>query len=225
MNALKTRLARQQARVAEAARAAAVPLPTLIAVSKKHPAERIRELAALGQRDFGESYLDEALEKQRLLGDLPLVWHFIGPIQSNKTRGIAENFDWVHSLDRVRIADRLHAQRPESRGPLNVFLQVNVDAEQSKSGVMPEALPALLEHVCGLDRLRVVGLMAIPRPGRAPMQMQESFECLRALRDRHGFGDGSLPYLSIGMSDDLELAIAAGATHVRIGTALFGERE
>jgi len=214
-------------RIAAAEKAAGRPAGsvTLVAVGKKHPAAAIRQLASLGQRDFGESYLDEALDKQRQLADLSLNWHFIGPIQSNKTRGIAENFDWVHSVDRVKIADRLSAQRPADRGRLKVFIQVNIDREQSKSGVMPEQLPELLAHVRSLPRIELVGLMAIPRPATTGGQPRLAFDRLRQLRDDYATADCPLPLLSMGMSDDLDEAVAAGATHVRIGTALFGARE
>jgi len=224
---LKNRFEAIAQRIAAAEKAAGRPTGSvmLVAVSKKHPASAIRQLASLGQRDFGESYLDEALDKQRQLADLSLNWHFIGPIQSNKTRGIAENFDWVHSVDRIKIADRLSAQRPADREPLKVFIQVNIDREQSKSGVMPEQLTELLAHVRSLPRIEPVGLMTIPRPAAAGGQPRLAFDRLRQLRDDCATADCPLPLLSMGMSDDLDEAVAAGATHVRIGTALFGARE
>ncbi|MFP4295293.1 MAG: YggS family pyridoxal phosphate-dependent enzyme [Halothiobacillaceae bacterium] len=229
MTAAQTLAARheeQSSRLARALAAAGRPAGDvrLVAVSKRHPADSIRALAALGQADFGESYLDEALEKQAALADLDLIWHFIGPIQSNKTRGIAEHFDWVHSVDRLRIARRLNDQRPDHLGRLRVFLQVNIDAEASKSGVMPEALPTLLEQVGAFERLEVVGLMAIPRPGPDPAAARRAFERLAALRDALATNERPLPFLSMGMSGDLEQAVAAGATHIRVGTALFGPR-
>ncbi len=197
---------------------------TLLAVSKTQPAERLRELYQLGQRDFGENYLQEALAKQAALADLRICWHFIGPIQSNKTKSIAEHFDWVHSVDRIKVARRLSEQRPETLPALNVCLQVDISGEASKSGVPPEALPELAEAVAELPRLRLRGLMCIPAPSddfaeqrRAFAEMRHGFEALRARGH-------ALDTLSMGMSGDLEAAIAEGATLVRIGTALFGPR-
>ncbi|MGC9457706.1 MAG: YggS family pyridoxal phosphate-dependent enzyme [Halothiobacillaceae bacterium] len=223
----ETRYQEQTGRLAQAVAAAGRPPGSvcLIAVSKRHPATAVRALAALGQKDFGESYLDEAIEKQVALDDLDLNWHFIGPIQSNKTRGIAEHFDWVHSVDRLRIARRLNDQRPATRGPLRIFVQVNVDAEPQKSGVAPEDLPALLADLATLDRLEVVGLMTIPRPDPDPAAAADAFARLRALRDAASTADRPLSMLSMGMSGDLEQAVASGATHVRVGTALFGPRD
>lgn len=195
----------------------------LIAVSKTQPAEAIREAYALGQRDFGENYLQEALAKQELLKDLgDIVWHFIGPIQSNKTRLIAENFDWVHAVDRVKTAERLDQQRPLDLLPLNVCIQVNVSEENSKSGVDLLELPKLAHQISTLQRLCLRGLMAIPAPiDPSALDPGKPFRCLREAAQ-------SLPIpidsLSMGMSDDLEWAIREGATWVRIGTALFGPR-
>ncbi len=195
-----------------------------MAVSKTFPATAVREAAAGGQRDFGENYLQEALEKLDATADLPLIWHFIGPIQSNKTRPIAERFDWVHTVDREKIARRLSEQRPETRGPLNVCIEVNVSGEATKSGVPPAAVPALARVVAALPRLRLRGLMAIPEP-TADMDLQrQRFATLRELNEslvREGL---ALDTLSMGMSADLEAAIAEGATMVRVGTAIFGER-
>jgi hypothetical protein len=200
------------------------PAPLLLAVSKTRTPDEIRAVAAAGCRDVAENYLQEALDKQEALGDLPLTWHFIGPIQSNKTRAIATRFDWVHSLDRARIATRLNDQRPPELPPLQVCLQVNIDAEARKSGVLPEDLPALAEAVARLPRLRLRGLMCIPEPREQPQDRHIPFAKLRyslkALNAR-GF---HLDTLSMGMSDDLEAAIAEGSTIVRIGTALFGAR-
>lgn len=193
----------------------------LIAVGKTFGAERIAELAAAGQRDFGENYLDEALEKIRALREHPIRWHFIGPLQSNKTRAVAEHFDWVHSVDREKIARRLSAQRPPALGELSVCVQVNISGESSKSGVAPDRAAALCEAVAACPNLRLVGLMAIPDPDRdAGTQYRALAELREALRTR----GHDMNVLSAGMSGDLEQAVAHGATHLRIGTALFGAR-
>ncbi|MDG9886469.1 YggS family pyridoxal phosphate-dependent enzyme [Pseudomonas sp. GD04058] len=194
----------------------------LLAVSKTKPASAVREAFAAGARDIGENYLQEALGKQAELADLPLTWHFIGPIQSNKTRAIAEHFDWVHSVDRLKIAQRLSEQRPDHLAPLNLCLQVNVSGEASKSGCTPEELPALAQAVAALPRLRLRGLMAIPEPTDDRAAQDAAFARVRELQDSLGLG---LDTLSMGMSHDLESAIAQGATWVRIGTALFGARD
>ncbi len=189
----------------------------LVAVSKRQPVEAIRALAGLGQRDFGENYLQEALDKQRELTDLPLTWHFIGPIQSNKTRAIAASFDWVHSVDRVKIAHRLGEQRDPSLSPLKVLIQVNVDGEESKSGADPADVPAIAAVCAEYPALELRGLMCIPRPGNTAA-FDELAAINRSLAE-------PLPDLSMGMSGDFEAAIAAGATIVRVGTALFGPRD
>lgn len=194
----------------------------LLAVSKTKPASAIADLYRAGVRDFGENYLQEALTKQTELSDLPLIWHFIGPIQSNKTKAIAEHFDWVHSVDRLKIAQRLSEQRPTGLPPLNICLQVNVSGEDSKSGCTPEQLPALAQAVAALPNLRLRGLMAIPEPTDDPAAQHAAFARLRQLQEALGLG---LDSLSMGMSHDLEAAIAQGATWVRIGTALFGARD
>jgi pyridoxal phosphate enzyme (YggS family) len=202
---------------------------TLVAVGKTFPAEAVLALARGGQRHFAESYVQEALPKMDAVraaaSALPLDWHFIGPIQSNKTRPIAERFDWVQSVDRLKVAQRLSEQRPAHLPPLNVLLQVNVSGEASKSGVAPGELPALARSVASLPRLRLRGLMAIPEPSDEPGQqrrplaaMKQLFEVQRAA----GFADWDT--LSMGMSADLETAIGEGATMVRVGTALFGAR-
>lgn len=211
-------------RIAAASRTAGRDPATvgLLAVSKTKPAAALREAAATGLRDFGENYLQEALDKQPALADLPLVWHFIGPIQSNKTRAIASHFDWVHSVDRLKIAQRLAEQRPPERGPLNICLQVNVSGEASKSGCHPDDLPALAAAVSQLPTLRLRGLMAIPEPTDDPASQRAAFARLRTLREALNLG---LDTLSMGMSQDLEAAIAEGATWVRVGTALFGARD
>ncbi|MBD9514559.1 YggS family pyridoxal phosphate-dependent enzyme [Pseudomonas sp. PDM22] len=194
----------------------------LLAVSKTKPAAAIREAFACGLADFGENYLQEALLKQTELADLPLTWHFIGPIQSNKTRPIAEHFDWVHSVDRLKVAQRLSEQRPANLPPLNVLLQVNVSGEDSKSGCSPAELPALAQAVAQLPHLKLRGLMAIPEPTEDIAAQHAAFARLRELMQALNLG---LDTLSMGMSHDLEAAIGEGATWVRIGTALFGARD
>ncbi len=195
----------------------------LLAVSKTQPVQVIRQAAAAGQWAFGEIYLQEALAKQDALPDLPeLIWHFIGPIQSNKTRPIAERFDWVHTVDRVRIAERFSQQRPADRPPLNVCLQVNVSGETSKSGISLAALPELAIAVAQLPRLRLRGLMTIPAPANGLEQQRIPFRLLREAMAALALP--GLDTLSMGMSEDLEAAILEGATLVRVGTALFGPR-
>ncbi|WDH35057.1 YggS family pyridoxal phosphate-dependent enzyme [Pseudomonas chlororaphis] len=198
----------------------------LLAVSKTKPAAALREAYAAGLRDFGENYLQEALGKQAELGDLPLSWHFIGPIQSNKTRAIAENFAWVHSVDRLKIAQRLSEQRPAGLPPLNICIQVNVSGEASKSGCTPADLPALASAISALPRLKLRGLMAIPEPTEDRAAQDAAFAAVRSLNDNlRDSLDLPTDTLSMGMSHDLEAAIAQGATWVRIGTALFGARD
>ncbi|MEW7855563.1 YggS family pyridoxal phosphate-dependent enzyme [Pseudomonas chlororaphis] len=198
----------------------------LLAVSKTKPAAALREAYAAGLRDFGENYLQEALGKQAELGDLPLSWHFIGPIQSNKTRAIAENFAWVHSVDRLKIAQRLSEQRPADLPPLNICIQVNVSGEASKSGCTPADLPALASAISALPRLKLRGLMAIPEPTEDRAAQDAAFAAVRNLNDNlRDSLDLPTDTLSMGMSHDLEAAIAQGATWVRIGTALFGARD
>ncbi len=194
----------------------------LLAVSKTKPAQAVREAYAAGMRDFGENYLQEALGKQAELTDLPLSWHFIGPIQSNKTRAIAENFAWVHSVDRLKIAQRLSEQRPADLPPLNICIQVNVSGEASKSGCTPADLPALADAISALPRLKLRGLMAIPEPTEDRTAQDAAFAAVRDLQNSLNL---PLDTLSMGMSHDLESAIAQGATWVRIGTALFGARD
>ncbi|WP_460115929.1 YggS family pyridoxal phosphate-dependent enzyme [Pseudomonas sp. H2_D02] len=194
----------------------------LLAVSKTKPAQALREAYAAGLRDFGENYLQEALGKQAELTDLPLIWHFIGPIQSNKTRAIAEHFDWVHSVDRLKIAQRLSEQRPAELPPLNICIQVNVSGETSKSGCTPTDLPALAKAIAALPHLTLRGLMAIPEPTDDRAEQDAAFAAVQRLQASL---DLPLDTLSMGMSHDLESAIAQGATWVRIGTALFGARD
>ena len=194
----------------------------LLAVSKTKPAEALRKAHTAGIRDFGENYLQEALSKQLELADLPLIWHFIGPIQSNKTRAIAEHFDWVHSVDRLKIAQRLSEQRPADLPPLNICIQVNVSGEASKSGCTPADLPALANAISALPRLKLRGLMAIPEPTEDRAAQDAAFAAVQSLQASLNL---PLDTLSMGMSHDLESAIAMGATWVRIGTALFGARD
>ena len=196
----------------------------VLAVSKTHPAEAIRAAHRHGLDHFGESYLQEALAKIAALAELPVTWHFIGPIQSNKTRSIAEHFAWVHSVDRGRIARRLSDQRPGDLPPLQVCLQVNISGEQSKSGVDPQDLPRLAAEVLELPRLRLRGLMAIPAPSGDPARQRAAFSRLRGQLAQLGALAPGLDTLSMGMSDDLEAAIAEGATIVRVGSGIFGSR-
>ena len=196
----------------------------LLAVGKTQPAAAIAALAAAGQRDFGENYFQEALDKMTELATLELEWHFIGPMQANKTRGIAEHFAWVHSVDRLKIAERLSAQRPDYLPPLNVCLQVNIDREPTKHGLDEAELAEVAHAVATLPRLRLRGLMAIPAPAAEFTAQRRPFAQLRKLRERLADAGLVLDTLSAGMSDDLEAAIAEGATLVRIGTALFGSR-
>jgi pyridoxal phosphate enzyme (YggS family) len=195
---------------------------TLMAVSKTRPAAAIRQAHAADIEHIGENYLQEALAKMTELQDLPLVWHFIGPIQSNKTRAIAEHFDWVHSVDRLKVAQRLSAQRPADKAPLNICLQVNISAEDSKAGISLHQLPDLAQAVAELPGLRLRGLMAIPAPATSSAERRAP---LRALREAMAALPLPLDTLSMGMSDDLDEAIAEGATMVRIGSALFGARD
>jgi len=196
----------------------------LLAVSKTRPEQDIRNAHKCGLREFGESYLQEALDKIEALQDLDLVWHFIGPIQSNKTRPIANNFHWVHSVDRAKIARRLSEQRPPGLPPLQVCLQVNISAEQSKSGVAPEQLPQLAQEVAQLPRLQLRGLMAIPAATQDSLQQRRAFAQLRREFEQLQLQLPGLDTLSMGMSDDMESAIAEGATILRIGSAMFGPR-
>ncbi len=224
MSTIANKIAKVAARIREAAQAAGRDPATvgLLAVSKTQPAVAIREAFAAGVVDFGENYLQEALDKQAQLGDLALTWHFIGPIQSNKTKPIAEHFAWVHSVDRLKIAQRLSDQRPAHLPPLNVCLQVNVSGEASKAGCEPQELAALAAAVAALPRLRLRGLMCIPAPSDDPQQQRAAFARLRQLKDSLEL---PLDTLSLGLSLVLDAEFADGATWVRIGTALFGARD
>ena len=197
---------------------------SLLAVSKTWPASDVREAALAGQRSFGENYVQEGVSKALSLASLNLDWHFIGPLQSNKTRPVAETFAWVHSVDRLKIAERLSEQRPESLPALQVCIQVNVSGEQTKSGVSPDAVAALARRVAELPRVRLRGLMAIPEPVEDFVRQRAAFRRLRELYEQLKKEGLPLDTLSMGMSHDLEAAVAEGATMVRVGTAIFGER-
>lgn len=197
----------------------------LLAVSKTFPAEAVDEAWQAGQRSFGESYVQEAVEKIGQLRNLPIEWHFIGPLQSNKTRPVAENFAWVHGIDRLKIAERLSAQRPTNLPDLQVCLQVNVSGETSKSGIAPQELPELARAVQALPHLKLRGLMAIPEPTDESATQHRRFAELRQLLEQLNRQGYALDTLSMGMSDDLEAAVAEGATIVRVGSAIFGTRK
>lgn len=197
----------------------------LVAVSKTFPASKIEEAYRAGQTSFGENYAQEGLEKILALKNLPLEWHFIGPIQGNKTRVIAEHFSWVHGMERSKIAERLSQARPANLPPLQVCIQVNISGEASKSGIAPEDLPALAKYVQTLPRLQLRGLMAIPQPTSDFELQRRRFRQLRELKDLLAAQGILLDTLSMGMSQDLEAAILEGATMVRVGTAIFGERK
>lgn len=215
----------ERLRAAEAAAGRPSGSVHLLAVSKGQPAGAIDALATLGQRRFGESYLQEALEKRNQVTARGLEWHFVGPVQSNKTRGIAEHFDWVQSADRDKVLRRLDEQRPEALPPLQVCLQVNISGEAQKAGASPEALSRLAEMASGCRRLRLRGLMAIPAPTDDEGELRRAFAALRGLYEGLRAAGHELDTLSMGMSADLEPAVAEGSTMVRVGTALFGPRE
>jgi pyridoxal phosphate enzyme (YggS family) len=200
----------------------------LLAVSKTFPAESVLEALAAGQRAFGENYLQEGIEKiadvARAQPDVPVEWHFIGPIQSNKTRPIATNFAWVHTVERLKIAQRLSEQRPPELGPLNVCLQINISGEATKSGATAAELPELARQVAALPNLRLRGLMAIPEPQTDPALQRAAFAKLRLLAEGLRADGLMVDTLSMGMSADLEAAILEGATIVRVGSAIFGHR-
>ncbi|AXK38907.1 YggS family pyridoxal phosphate-dependent enzyme [Crenobacter cavernae] len=196
----------------------------LLAVSKTFPADAVRAAHAAGVTAFGENYVQELVEKTTTLAELPLEWHFIGPLQSNKTRPVAERADWVHTVDRLKIAERLSAQRPAALPPLNVCVQVNVSGEATKSGVALEDAPALARAVAALPSLKLRGLMCIPEPTEDTARLAEQFAALRRLLETLNAEGLALDTLSMGMSADLELAIAEGATLVRVGSAIFGAR-
>ena len=226
MTMIESKLQDVRARVAAACRAFGREAGAvgLLAVAKTFPAEAVRQAHAAGQRDFGENYIQEAVDKMAALRGLPLVWHCIGPIQSNKTRLVAEHFDWVHSVDRLKIAERLSAQRPEGLPPLNVCLQVNIDGGPTKPGVAPAEAAALARAVAALPRLRLRGLMTIPEPAPDFEATLASHTLAKDLFEQLKAEGLPLDTLSMGMSADLEPAIAAGSTLVRVGSAIFGTR-
>ena len=230
MSTIAANLQAVEASIAAACQAAGRPRSTvqLLAVSKTFPAEAVLEVADGGQRAFGENYLQEGVDKIAAVAkarpDLALEWHFIGPIQSNKTRPIAAHFDWVHTVERLKIAQRLSEQRPAGRGPLNVCLQVNISGEASKSGVRPDELPELARAVAALPNLRLRGLMAIPEPQDDPELQREPFARLRQLAKDLVQAGIFVDTLSMGMSADMQAAILEGATIVRVGSAIFGSR-
>ncbi len=230
MSSISSKLQQVSGRIAAACVAAQRPVQsvTLLAVSKTQPAEAVREAFEAGQRAFGENYVQEALDKQLALADLrpTIAWHLIGPLQSNKTRVVAEAFDWVHSIDRLKLAERLSAQRPHWLAPLNVCIQVNVSGEASKSGVAPADVLALAQGIVALPRLALRGLMSIPEPTPDAQLLRQRHRAVADLAQQLQASLGRpLDTLSIGMSDDLEAAIAEGSTLVRVGTAVFGARQ
>ena len=226
MTTIPGNLQHVRARIATACQRAGrgVEEVTLLAVSKTFGADAVRAAAAAGQRAFGENYIQEGVEKIAALRDLGLMWHCIGPIQSNKTRLVAEHFDWVHTVDRLKIAERLSAQRPADRPPLNVCIQVNIDGGANKSGVAPGEALALARAVAALPQLKLRGLMSIPEIAPDFEAARAVHAGARALFDQLNADGLGLDTLSMGMSDDLEAAIAAGSTMVRVGTAIFGSR-
>ncbi len=224
--AFSDRLADVKARIAAAcARSGRTPEEiTLVAVSKTWPLTDLETAVAAGATDLGENYVQEAVDKiTQWQGPAP-VWHFIGPLQSNKTRQVAELFDWVHSVDRLKIARRLSEQRPADKGPLSVCIQVNISDDPAKAGVAPAEAGALLEDMAGLENLKVAGLMAIPALDLDESTLRQQYEELKTLRDTLITRYPECKALSMGMSGDFELAIECGATHVRVGSALFGQR-
>lgn len=227
MTSIATRLGQVRVRIEEVAVACGRDAAgiRLVAVSKTQNADAVRAAAAAGQRDFGENQLQEALAKLADTAALGLIWHFIGPLQSNKTRGVAEHFDWVHSVDRIKIAERLSQQRPQNLPPLQVCLQINTSGETSKSGVKPEEALTLARAVAGLPRLRLRGIMAIPQPtaGDIAAQLEACLE-VRAVYEQLRSAGLELDTLSLGMSADLEAAVQAGSSLLRIGTDIFGAR-
>ena len=196
----------------------------ILAVSKQHPAVKIRKFHQLGQQAFGENYVQEALDKQKQLLDLNIEWHFIGPLQSNKTREVAQHFQWVQSVDRIKILKRLSSQRPTSFPELNVCIQVNIDREEQKSGIMPEQLQEMAKYACGMENIRLRGLMAIPKPAAADHDPSGSYRRMNELFQALNASGMVLDTLSMGMSADLEEAILHGSTMIRIGTDLLGPR-
>lgn len=197
----------------------------LLAVSKRHSCEKIKQAYDAGQKAFGENYVQEFLEKKDELRSLDIEWHFIGPLQSNKTRKISENADWVHTIDRLKIAQRLDSQRPVELKPLKVCIQLNISGEESKSGITINELPSLAKEIYKLPKLKLKGLMVIPAPESSFNKQRETFKDVKQQLELLNLSGLELNTLSMGMSNDMEAAIAEGATIVRIGTAIFGERE
>jgi pyridoxal phosphate enzyme (YggS family) len=222
MRSIHDNLQAVRERIARAATAAGRDPGTvaLLAVSKTHPAALIEQALAAGQRAFGENYVQEALEKMDALAGKGIEWHLVGPLQSNKTKLVAARFDWVHGVESEKVARRLSGQRPAGLAPLNVLIQVNVSGEASKSGVAPASVAALAREISRMPHLRLRGLMAVPEPGADRSRYRDLRALFEGLRSESGFDT-----LSVGMSHDLELAIAEGATMVRIGTAIFGQRQ
>jgi len=213
-------------KIVNANRAAKRPNTTqLLAVSKMQTARAVRELAALGQHSFGENYVQEALAKQRELADLNLEWHLIGPLQSNKCGEAAVHFDWIQSLGRIKLVEPLNRYRPDDRAPLNVLIQVNIDNEAGKSGCKPDEIESIADAIEKSPRLKLRGLMAIPEPSPDANKRQSDFKTLNALFHRLKEQHPDCDTLSMGMSEDFELAIQEGATLVRVGSALFGARK
>jgi pyridoxal phosphate enzyme (YggS family) len=226
MNSCESAYSSVHGRIAAASAAAGQARPArLVAVGKTKPAEALRTLAALGQTAFGENYIQEARAKQIALADLALEWHAIGPLQSNKARDVALHFDWLQTLDRAKLVDPLARHRPPDRAPLNVLIQVNIDDETSKSGCAPREIATLADAIRQQSTLRLRGLMAIPAPLPDLARRRDAFARMRELYDALTSGHAGVDTLSMGMSDDFELAIAEGATMVRVGTALFGHRQ
>ena len=228
MTTLEQRLADVRQRIQQACQAAGrdPARVALLAVSKLQPAQAVRQAQQAGQQAFGENYVQEALDKMAALADLrgAIEWHLIGPLQSNKTRVVAEAFDWVHSVDRLKIAQRLSDQRPAQLPPLNVCLQVNISGEASKSGLLPQEVAQVAAAVAALPRLRLRGLMSIPGPAQGLHAQQAPHRALRLMQQDLNQRGLALDTLSMGMSDDLEAAVAEGSTMVRVGTAIFGAR-
>ena len=228
MTTLEQRLAGVRQRIQQACQAAGRDPASvgLLAVSKLQPAQAVRQAQQAGQQAFGENYVQEALDKMAALADLrgATEWHLIGPLQSNKTRVVAEAFDWVHSVDRLKIAQRLSDQRPAQLPPLNVCLQVNISGEASKSGLLPQEVAQVAAAVAALPRLRLRGLMSIPGPAQGLQAQQAPHRALRLMQQELNQRGLALDTLSMGMSDDLEAAVAEGSTMVRVGTAIFGAR-
>ncbi len=228
MSTIASQLQQVHARIALACAAAQRPVSavTLLCVSKTHPADAVREAFAAGERHFGENYVQEGIDKIATLADLrnQITWHLIGPLQSNKTRVVAENLDWVHSVDRLKIAQRLSEQRPDHLPPLQICLQVNISGEESKSGLMPGELAEVAMAVSKLPRLQLRGLMSIPEPADTEAAQRAPHVALRELFNTLNQSGLKMDTLSMGMTADMDAAILEGATVVRVGTAIFGAR-